>query len=368
MLQLEFVRPRKLEWREVPEPKLLGDREALVRPLSVARCDLDRAVILGEAPFRGRLLHCLRNHLPDAIGQRWLFKNAPFRGPYPLGHEFIGVVTDIGDHVSVVRPGQLVACSFQICCGTCEYCSSGLTANCTGVPAGSMYGFGSLGGPWGGALSDCVRVPFADAMLLPLPPEIDRVGAASLADNVADGWRTVGPWLLQRPRASVLVIGGGALSVGLYAAAAAVALGSARVVYVDADAERRRIASSMAVHEVLPVLPSSQRPEFDITVEASASPSGLSAALTATRPGGVCTSVGIYFTPTTPMPLRSMYRTGITFVHGRVHSRPAMNEVVPLFSSDRFQATHVVGVVGAWEDAPEAMLDPCAKVVITRNS
>lgn len=368
MRQLEFVRPGKLEWRAAPMPRLSGDREALVRPLTVARCDLDRAIIRGEAPFRGRLLHCLRNHLPESIGQRLLFKNAPFKGPYPLGHEFLGVVTDIGDHVRTVRPGQLVACSFQICCGQCDNCLAGLTANCTGVPTGSMYGFGSLGGPWGGALSECVRVPFADAMLLPVPAGIDMVGAASLADNIADGWRTVGPWLQCRPGGTVLVVGGGALSVGLYAAAAAAALGSSRVTYMDTELERRRTALSLGVHEVMSHVPDEMRPEYDITVEASASPKGLAAALTATRPGGVCTSVGIYFTKNTPMPLRSMYRTGITFVHGRVHSRQAMDEVVPLLSSGRLPARKVVGVVGDWNDAHEALLDPCAKVVIAREA
>jgi alcohol dehydrogenase len=114
MRQLTFLRPGRLEWREAPAPRLQGPGEALVRPLSVARCDLDRAVLRGEAPFRGRLLHFLRNHLPPVIGQRGLFRNAPFKGPYPFGHEFVGVVTETGDAVRGVQPGSIVACSFQI--------------------------------------------------------------------------------------------------------------------------------------------------------------------------------------------------------------------------------------------------------------
>ncbi len=366
MRQLTFLRPGRLEWREAPTPRLQGPGEALVRPLSVARCDLDRAVLRGEAPFRGRLLHFLRNHLPPGVGQRGLFRNAPFKGPYPFGHEFVGVVTETGDAVRSVQPGAIVACSFQICCGACEFCREGLTGNCTGVPARSMYGFGELGGDWGGALADLVRVPFADFMLVPLPTGLDPLPLGSLPDNIVDGWRTVGPILARRPGASVLVIGGGAVSVGLYAAGIAAAMGASAVTYVDADADRRGIASRLGVGEVLAAAPARVRPVYDVTVEASASEAGLSVAIRATRPGGVCTSVGIYYSPTTPMPLLAMYGTGITFVHGRVNSRSCMGEVLPLIESGCFDPRPVTGLVAAWDDAAEALLDPAAKVLVTR--
>lgn len=366
MRQLTFLRPGRLEWREAPEPRLQGPREALVRPMSVARCDLDRAVLFGEAPFRGRLLHFLRNHLPPSIGQRGLFRNAPFRGPYAFGHEFVGVVTETGEAVRGVRPGMLVACSFQICCGNCGYCVEGLTGNCTGVPPLSMYGFGDLGGDWGGALADLVRVPYADFMLVPLPAGLDPGPLGSLPDNIVDGWRTVGPALLRRPAGSVLVMGGGAPSVGLYAAGLAVALGASSTCYVDAEGSRRAIAQRFGVNEVLDAPPTRLRAVYDVTVDASASERGLSAALRATRPGGVCTSVGIYYSRTVRLPLLAMYGTGITFVHGRVHSRACMPEVLPLLQSGRFDPTPAAGLVADWDAAAEAFLDPAAKVLVTR--
>lgn len=64
MRELAFLSPGELARREIAAPRLAGDAEALVRPLAVARCDRDRAVLRGEAPFRGPLLHWLRNHLP----------------------------------------------------------------------------------------------------------------------------------------------------------------------------------------------------------------------------------------------------------------------------------------------------------------
>ena len=367
MQQLTFLRPGRLEWREVPAPRLQGPKEALVRPISVARCDLDRSVLYGEAPFKGRLLHYLRNHLPAAIGQRGLFGNAPFKGPYAFGHEFVGIVTDVGDEVRTVAPGAIVACSFQICCGDCEFCREGLTGNCVGVPPRSMYGFGELGGDWGGAFSDSVRVPFADFMLVPIPPGLDPLALGSFPDNLVDGWRTVGPYLRDRPRGSVLVMGGGAVSVGLYAASIAVALGASRVTYVDADPGRRALASTFGVTDVAAVAPERVRPVYDITVEASASAAGLSVAIRSTRPGGVCTSVGIYYEKQTPMPLLAMYGTGIRFVHGRVNSRRCMEEIMPLVASRQIRPELVTGLTAAWDDAPEALLDPAAKVIVTRR-
>ena len=67
-----------------------------------------------------------------------------------------------------------------------------------------------------------------------------------------------------------------------------------------------------------------------------------------------------------PMPLLAMYGTGITFVHGRVHSRPCMEEVLPLIRSGRYDPARVTGVTALWDDAPDALLDPAAKVIVTR--
>ncbi len=96
------------------------------------------------------------------------------------------------------------------------------------------------GTEFGGAFSDLMLVPFADHMLVGLPEGVDPMTAASASDNIADGWRAVAPHLKVRPGASVLVVGGGAKSVGLYAAGIAVALEAGHVLYLDDDEDRRR--------------------------------------------------------------------------------------------------------------------------------
>ncbi len=371
MKALHFLGRGTLAFRDEPEPVLGGPGQALVRPLAVARCDLDAAILRGEAPFRGALLHALRDHLPACLGQRGLFRDAPFAAPYAFGHECVAEVLEVGADVRGTAPGDLVVVPFQISCGACARCRRGLTASCTGTGAArSMYGFGELGGRnWGGVLADRVVVPFADAMLVPLPAGADPVALASAGDNIVDGHRAVAGPLAAAPGAPVLVIGGGAASVGLYAAAIAVALGSERVTYVDGDRQRLELAArSGAVPLELPLSKlRGLRERAPITVDASADPAGLAAALQRVEPGGVCTSVGIYYTRTTPLPLLAMYGTGVTFVTGRVNARAELPAALQLIASGAFDPAKITSRVAAWSEAPEALRDPGPKVVIARG-
>lgn len=338
-----------------------------MRPLAVARCDLDAAVLRGEAPFRGRALHVLRNHLPASIGQRGLFRDAPFRGPYAFGHESVAEVVAVGPAVTTLRVGARVVVPFQIACGICARCRAGLTSCCEAVPARSMYGFGALGGDrWGGVLAERVRVPFADRMLVPLPDGASPEALASAGDNVADGYRTVAGPLRARPGAAVLIVGGGAQSVALYAVACAVALGASRVVYADTARARLDHAARLGAEPVQLPTKARRLGRFAITVDAAAHAEGLALALQSTDHGGVCTSTGIYYAPRTPVPLLDMYGTGLTFVTGRVDSRAVLPEVLALVAAGALRPEQVSTCVAPWSDAAEAMLDPSVRVVVSR--
>jgi alcohol dehydrogenase len=175
MRSLVLEEARRLAWRDAPEPKREREREAIVRPLAVATCDLDQPMIFGQMPFQF---------------------------PIGLGHECVAEVVEGPERFTA---GDRVVVPFQISCGTCERCRRGLTGNCASVAPLSMYGFGALGGTWGGMLSDLALVPFAEAMLVPLPGGVDPAVVPSAADNIADGWRTVAPALAESPGADVLV-------------------------------------------------------------------------------------------------------------------------------------------------------------------
>ena len=95
MKQLICIGKQRLEWQETAAP-LLGDaRSAIVRPLTVATCDLDVAMLSGRAPVAM---------------------------PFAFGHECVAEVTEIGADVNTVAPGDRVSLSFQFSCGECEPC------------------------------------------------------------------------------------------------------------------------------------------------------------------------------------------------------------------------------------------------------
>lgn len=241
----------------------------------------------------------------------------------------------------------------------------------------------TCGVEYGGALSERMRVPFADHMLVRLPPGLDPVDVASTPDNVPDGWRAVAPHLRARPGADVLVVGGVAQSVGIYAAGAAKALGAGRVLYLDDDPVRRAAAERLGVTAEpmnlkerrgkatlaaggSPLNTKSTEAQFDITVDASGNPEALDFVIASTAPNGVCTSVAIYLAPT-PMPLTKMYGKGITFITGRVHARANLPDVLDACAHGHFHPGHVNARVIPFTQAPEAMTDTAPKIVFTND-
>jgi threonine dehydrogenase-like Zn-dependent dehydrogenase len=371
--ELTFIRKGRLEWREVPRPALRGPLEALVRPIVASRCDGDALFLFREASrwlALGAALHLVDPEV-RAMG------DPPFAGPFPYGHECIGEVVEVGEAVTTVVVGQQVIVPWAISCGACSICSRGLTSHCerkqTSVAA---YGFGTRTGGWGGAVSDLLRVPYADAMLVPVPAGMSPLDLASASDNIPDAWRTVGPHLRQQPGAPVLVVGGSARSIGLYAAGIAVAMGSGHVDYVDANQDRLALAAAMGARPIQVTRQgrwfsrgASPHPGgYAITVDASNRQAGLEFALRSLAPGGVCTSVGFYFRSGTPLPLWRMFLKGTRLHIGLSNPRADLPEVLALIAQGRFQPARVSTTIAVWEEAPQALLDRRAtKVVVARR-
>jgi threonine dehydrogenase-like Zn-dependent dehydrogenase len=340
MRQLLLDGPGAVRWEECAEPGPAGPAAATVRPVAVATCDLDIAVLRGAYPLAG---------------------------PYPFGHEGVAEVVTAGRDVTTVAPGDLVVVPFQISCGDCPPCRRGRTGNCAAHPLMSTYGLGTVGGlQWGGLLADLVLVPHADAMLVPLPPGVDPAAAASASDNLPDAWRTVGPQLAEDPGADVLVVGGGQgpASIGLYAAGIAVALGAGRVVYLDDSEDRLAIAAELGAEPVAGP-PPAKAGSFPITVDASGSERGLRCALNSTASDGMCTSPSIYRADLR-LPLFAMYSRCCTFHTGRAHTRPAIPEVLGLIAAGRLHPELATSAVVPWDDAAGALAEPPMKLVITR--
>jgi threonine dehydrogenase-like Zn-dependent dehydrogenase len=376
MKQLMYIKKNTLQWWETKEPVLKAATDVIVRPLAAARCDGDKSFLFYNiTPLlqAGMAIHYL-----DPITKN-MFGDKPFKGPFPIGHECVAEILSCGGDVKHFKVGDKVIVPYAISCGTCLHCTSGLTSKCTdaGDTSFSTFGLGEPLGPWGGMIADKFRVPFADAMLVKVPNGVDPISLASASDNIPDAWRTVGPYLKENPGAPVLVVGGSAESIGLYAAGIAVALGSSKVDYVDYVPARLMIAKSLGANVI--EIPKSRGKwyrdhapkisgNYPVTVDASMNPDGLRFAIRSLAPGGICTTVGYYFQSGTSIPLMQMYANDSTLRTGISHARAALPDVLALIESKKFQPEKITTLLAHWDDAPEAYLERTTKVVVHRSS
>jgi alcohol dehydrogenase len=336
MKQAVFVAPGKLEWRECPPPNLADADAAIVRPIVVGRCDLDTLYVQGRMPL--------------ASGE-------------PIGHEIIAEIVELGDNVTHLRGGQRVIVSAQISCGACRRCQAGLTARCSAVPFGASFGMGRAGN-FGGGLSDLLRVPFADAMLVPIPEHAVPSKMIGLADMATDSWRAVAPALQERPHGSVLVLGGATPVIGIYSAGMAVVLNASLVDYVDSDELRRERAVSYGARAFATIDASEK--SYDIVVDASGDANQLLAALKRIAPEAIVISVA----PASvgpAFPLAELYMKGVTYKVGRPNCRAGHDGALHMWSARGFAPERIQPVIRPFDTACETWVDPSLFVAVSRD-
>ncbi|MGY2875504.1 threonine dehydrogenase-like Zn-dependent dehydrogenase [Marmoricola sp. URHA0025 HA25] len=373
MQELNLVRAGRLEWRDRPDPVLLEPTDAVVRPFVASRCDGD--VLPIHRPVSRAMQAGLKLGLIDPVVAA-IAGPVPFQGPFGIGHECIAQVTAVGDAVTGLQVGAVVVVPWAVSCGTCRECRSGLTAKCSTMsalsPGGTLsaFGFGPASGAWGGMVADALRIPYADHMLVPVPDGVDPLRVAAASDNLADAWRSVVPPLRERPGGSVLVLGGGGQSIGLYAAGLAVVHGAQVVDYVDDRDARLEIAAALGAttrktdKDRGRSVPGDRC--YDVVVEASSKAQGLRDAVRALRPGGVCTGTGYYLAPSTRVPVMDMYATSATLKVGVSHVRPVLPELLDFVATSGFPAEQVTSLLADWDDAPEAYAAHTTKLVLHR--
>jgi len=328
----------RMRWHSIPAPPPPGPDAAIVRPIAIATCDMDRPIGLGATPF-----------------------------PMPLcfGHECVAEVLSVGERVSTVAVGDRVVVPFQISCGACPACRAGHTSNCLTVPPISMYGFGVAGGHWGGAVADELAVPFADGMLVGLPEGIDPVAAASVADNVSDAHRHIAPYLPaiieQGGDPRVVIVGALSrrhlftASVAMYAGQIAMALGATEVVVADARPDVRAQIAALGLHAVTP-RELRGIPDTALVMDASATPKGTRLAVARTAPDGICSSVGGLHS-SVKLPMSTMYGRNVSLHVARSHARALIPEVLALMADGRLEPERVTTLVAPIEEAPAALAE-----------
>ncbi|MDT7603999.1 MAG: hypothetical protein QOF61_1996, partial [Acidobacteriota bacterium] len=210
----------------VPDPKILNPRDAIIKITRTAICGSD--------------LHLLDGYVPGMQ-----------KGDI-LGHEFMGEVVEVGSEVKILKVGDRVVVPFPICCGTCFFCLSGQWSLCDntnpnasvleklyGYSGAGLYGYSHLYGGYAGGQAEYARVPFADVGPVRIPDSLDDEQVLFLSDIFPTGYMAAENCDIQ-PGDTVAVWGCG--PVGQFTIRSAFMLGAERVVAIDRVPERLRMA------------------------------------------------------------------------------------------------------------------------------
>ncbi|MEU4388005.1 zinc-dependent alcohol dehydrogenase [Promicromonospora sp. NPDC023805] len=227
MRAMVYRGPYKIRVEEKDLPRIEHPNDAIVRVTTAAICGSD--------------LHLYHGLMPDT------------RVGSTFGHEFVGVVHDVGPSVRNIAVGDRVMVPFNIYCGTCFFCARGLYSNCHNVnpnatAVGGIYGYSHTTGGYDGGQAEYVRVPFADVGPTIVPDWMDEEDAVLCTDALATGY--FGAQLADIAEGDVVVVLG-AGPVGLFAARSAWLMGAGRVVVVDHLDDRLEMARTFAYAETV---------------------------------------------------------------------------------------------------------------------
>jgi threonine dehydrogenase-like Zn-dependent dehydrogenase len=262
-----FVEPHRVEAGDRPDPTIIEPTDAIVRVVLACVCGSDLWYYRGDSSFE----------------------------PGPIGHEFIGVVEDVGRDVANVRRGDFVIAPFAFSDGTCPHCRHGITSACM---AGGFYPSNGDGGQ-----GEAVRVPLADGSLVTVPGSghSDAMLASLLAlSDVMSTGHHAAVCADVRLGSTVAVVGDGA--VGLSGVLAASRLGAERIVALSRHADRQALAREFGATNVVEqrgeaateaVLELTGGVGVDATLECVGTGQAMETALSIARPGSMVGYVGV---------------------------------------------------------------------------
>jgi threonine dehydrogenase-like Zn-dependent dehydrogenase len=209
MLAMNYRGPYRVRAEHKPEPRIEHPNDAIVR--------VSRSCICGSD------LHLYHGLVPDT------------RVGMTFGHEFTGVVVELGPTVEKLKVGDHVLVPFNIFCGACYFCQRELYSNChntnpEATAVGAIYGYSHTAGGYDGGQAEFVRVPLADVGPTVIPNDLDVDDAVLLTDACPTGYQAAEMGDIQEGD-TVVVFGAG--PVGIFAAKSAWLLGAGRVIVVD---------------------------------------------------------------------------------------------------------------------------------------
>jgi threonine dehydrogenase-like Zn-dependent dehydrogenase len=337
---------RSVRVDQVPEPKILNPRDAIVRITRTAICGSD--------------LHLYNGFVPT------------MRSGDVLGHEFMGEVVETGSGVTNLSKGDRVVVPFPIACGHCAQCERELYSLCEnsnpnawmaekmwGYSPCGIFGYSHMLGGYAGGQAEYARVPFADVGPLKVPDSLDDEQVLFLSDIFPTGYMAAEACNIQ-PGDTIAVWGCG--PVGQFAIKSAYLLGAERVIAIDRFPYRLDWARERAGADTINYA--------EVDVFETDRPVALRQAILSCRSGGTVSVAGVYSGFIDKFPMGAIVNRSLTIKSGQTHVHRYMQPLLNRIERGDIDPSFVISHRMRLDDAPEMYQvfnnkeDECMKVVL----
>lgn len=381
-----FHAPKTITCDTVDDPRLQAPRDAIIKVTSTAICGSD--------------LHIYNGGIPQPR-------------PMVMGHEFMGIVEEVGPEVKNLRRGDRVVVPFPIACGQCFFCNHDSPVNCENSnpehygpegslldsKGGALFGYTDLYGGYDGGQAEYVRVPYADYGPRKVPDSLTDDQALFLTDIFPTGYTGV-DWGEVKGGETVAIFGAG--PVGLMAAKAAWLRGAKRVINVDVEAYRLEKARATAKSEtilwegdndkdvVAQIRDMTEGRGADVCIEAvgfeplrsfmdrvkavvnfeKGSPKVIEACCSAVRRNGIVSVLGVYVTHYDNFPLGQIFDKGLILKTGQAPAHKHIDKLMKFAEEGKVRLDDIIthhlplSEVAKGYDIFRDHEDGCVKVVL----
>ena len=377
--------PKDVSYDTVDDPKLQNAGDVILKVTATAICGSD--------------LHIYSGGLPQPR-------------PQVLGHEFMGIVEEVGSGVTKLKRGDRVVVPFPIACGHCFFCDHHLPGHCENSnpehygpeggletqKGGALFGYTDLYGGYDGGQAEYVRVPYADYGPRKVPDNLGDEQVLFLTDIFPTGYSGI-DWAKVQGGETVAIFGAG--PVGIMAAKSAWLRGAARVVIIDTLQYRLDKAKATAGCETIlfdnnpkdvvqQIRDMTQGRGADVCVEAvgfepdrtildraksvlnleKGSPKVIEVAMSAVRRGGVVSVLGVYPTTYDNFPIGQFFDKGITLVGGQAPAHKHIDTLLGYVTEGKVKLDDIIthrlplSQVAHGYDIFKKKEDGCVKVVL----
>jgi len=351
MKALVYQGPGKKAWQDVPPPRIQHPTDVIVRIDTTTICGTD--------------LHILKGDVPAVTPGRI------------LGHEGVGVITEVGSSVTTLAVGDNVIISCIKSCGRCQFCKQGIFAHCLGDEGAVGIGwvFGHL---IDGTQAELVRVPYAETSVYKVPAGVTNQQGVLLSDILPTGFEIGVQYGQTKPGDVVAVIGAG--PIGLAVITTAGLYGASKIISIDLDANRIEQAKKFGATDGVnsgdadwkkKVMALTDGWGVDVAVEAVGVAATFEMATQIVRPGGHVANVGVHGKPV-QLRLHDLWIHNITISMGLVNTNttPMLLKLVTegRLKVDHFASHHfkLNDMLAAYDTFSRAAETKALKVIIER--